>query len=125
MMNLKLYVFTLLVGALFGAFMALHFQPDKVCPAIVKQEIQVNTVVKKKVFRYPNGTVEVQTVVEKESIEKSISSPQSKPEYLIGIGKSIDAYSLTAGKRLFGNFYGTLRVEANLNRAELGLLGTF
>jgi len=124
-MNLKLYVFTLLVGALFGAFIALHFQPDKVCPAIVKQEVQVNKVIKKKEFRYPNGTVEVRTVVEKNSHTFIESKPLIKSEYLLGVSKSLDAYSLTAGKRLFGNFYGTLRVEANLNRAELGLMGTF
>jgi len=125
MMNLKLYVFTLLVGALFGAFMALHFQPDKVCPAIVKQEVQVNTLIKKKEFRKDGS---LKSVIEEKQDSTTVaksSEPQSKPEYLLGIGKSIDAYSLTAGKRLFGNFYGTLRVEANLNMAELGLLGTF
>lgn len=121
--EVKLYFLLILLSALCGAFLALHFHEDKACP--VAQEVQVDTVVKKKAYRLPNGTAVVETVVEKSS-HTSIKPPE-KNNYLLGAARSIDGYSVTAGKRLFGDFYGIIRIEnnLNLNRVELGLMGTF
>ena len=128
-MNLKLYVLILLVGALFGAFMALHFQPDHACPAIVKQEVQVNKVIKKKEFRYPNGTVEVQTVVEKNSHTFTETESVKEDRYAIGLKREYDftnqkdIYELEIYRRFMGAYVGFSFNSAN--QIGIGILKTF